>query len=181
MGATKATQASIAALDEKYMADVVAFTAKTLTTDRPVPFGVLIVHSQSGETLLRATNAVSRENDPSSHAELRTVRLACKKLKQPSLAGYTMYSTCEPCAMCMANALWARLDRVVYGATIADASKHCLQIHISAKTVAARSDMECIVDGPVLRKEAYALFTHPNVLAAFGQWSSAKPQKAGKK
>ena len=181
MGATKVAQRTLAALDEERMADVVAFTAKTLATGRPVPFGALIVHTGSGETLVRATNSVARDNDPSSHAELRAVRLACKKLKQPSLAGYTMYSTCEPCAMCMANALWARLDRVVYGATIADASKHCLQIHISAKTVAARSDMDCVVDGPVLRKESYRLFTHPNMLPAFGQWSSAKPEKAGKK
>ncbi len=95
-----------------------------------------------------------------------------------------MYSTCEPCPMCMANALWARLDRVVYGATIADASRHCLQIHISAKTVAARSDMPCVVDGPVLRKQCYALFTHPNMIAAFEQWSNRKPAnstKAGSK
>ena len=54
--------------------------------------------------------------------------------------------------MCMANALWARLDRVVFGATIADANRYCLQIHISAKEVARRSDMHCIVDGPVLRE-----------------------------
>jgi tRNA(adenine34) deaminase len=162
------------------MAEVVAFTAKTLMTDRPVPFGASIVSTKTGERLLQATNAVARENDPSSHAELRTVRLACKKLKQPSLAGYTMYSTCEPCPMCMANALWARLDRVVYGATIADASRHCLQIHISAKTVAAKSDMGCVVEGPVRRKECYGLFTHPNMLAAFARWSSAKPRKAGK-
>ena len=53
--------------------------------------------------------------------------------------------------MCMANALWARLDRVVFGATIADANRHCLQIHIAAKEVVRRSDMHCIVDGPVLR------------------------------
>jgi tRNA(adenine34) deaminase len=177
MGATKAAKIDPVTLDEERMASLVAFTAKTLATERPVPFGASIIHTRSGETLLRATNAVARENDPSSHAELRAVRLACRKLKQPSLAGYTLYSTCEPCAMCMANALWARLDRVVYGATIADASKHCLQIHISAKTIAARSDMECIVDGPVLRKACYGLFTHPNMLAAFGQWTSAKMQR----
>ena len=98
-----------------------------------MPFGALIVNTRSGQRLMRATNAVARENDPSSHAEVRTVRLACKKLKRPSLAGYTMYSTCEPCPMCMANALWARLDRVVFGATIADANRYCLQIHIPAK------------------------------------------------
>src|SRR5208282_2184276 len=125
---------SVNAIDEERMAEVVGFTAKTLETSRPVPFVALIVNTKTGERLLRAVNAVSLENDPSSHAELRAVRLACKKLKQFSLAGHTMYSTCEPCPMCMANALWARLDRVVYGATITDASKHCLQIHISAKT-----------------------------------------------
>jgi len=180
MGAKKSGAVSVNAKDEERMAEIAAFTAKSLETDRPVPFGALIVKSKTGERLLRAVNAVAVENDPSSHAELRTVRLACKKLKQASLAGYTMYTTCEPCPMCMANALWARLDRVVYGATIADASKHCLQIHIPAKTVAARSDMQCIVDGPVLRKQCYALFTHPNMLAAFAGWSNRKPATAGK-
>ena len=180
MGVSKSATNRVSAIDEERMAAVVAFTAKTLTTDRPVPFGALIVASESGAPLLRATNAVDGENDPSSHAELRAVRLACKKLKEPSLAGYTMYSTCEPCPMCMANALWARLDRVVYGATIADASRHCLQIHIAAKTVAARSDMHCIVEGPVLRKECYGLFTHPKMLAAFVRWTNVKPQRAGK-
>ena len=128
---------------------VFEFTARTLKTARPVPFGALIVETRTGERLMRATNAVLRENDPSAHAETRTVRLACKKLKRPSLAGFTMYSTCEPCPMCMANALWARLDRVVFGATIEDANRYCLQIHISAKEVARRSDMPCVVDGPV--------------------------------
>jgi len=180
MGAKKSGAASVNSKDEERMAEIAAFTAKTLETARPVPFGALIVHSKTGERLMRAVNAVSIENDPSSHAELRTVRLACKKLKQASLAGYTMYTTCEPCPMCMANALWARLDRVVYGATIADASRHCLQIHIAAKTVTARSDMPCIVDGPVLRKQCYALFTHPNMLAAFARWSNRKPATAGK-
>jgi len=120
------------------MRDIFQFTARSLDTAHPVPFGALIVNTRTGETLMRGTNAVLRESDPSSHAETRTVRLACKKLKRPSLAGYTMYSTCEPCAMCMANALWARLDRVVYGATIDDAKRYVLQIHIPAKEVARR-------------------------------------------
>lgn len=149
------------------------FTARTLKTDRPVPFGALIVETQTGKPLMQSTNAVMPENDPSSHAELRTVRLACKKLKLTSLAGYTMYSTCEPCPMCMANALWARLDRVVYGATIADANRFCLQIHIAARQVARRADMPCIVDGPVLRDLCVKLFTHPNMQRAFQQWSSS--------
>jgi tRNA(Arg) A34 adenosine deaminase TadA len=115
-----------------------------------------------------------REHDPSSHAELRTVRLASKKLGKTSLAGYTLYSTCEPCAMCMANALWARLDRVVYGATIEDANRHCNQIHIPAEEVAQRSDMPCIVDGEVLRDLCYGLFTDSRMLKAFRAWSTRK-------
>ena len=162
------------AADEDFMREVFEFTARSLQTLRPVPFGALIVDTHTGKRLMRATNAVMRENDPSSHGELRTVRLACKKLGNTSLAGYTMYSTCEPCAMCMANALWAKLDRVVYGATIADASKHCLQILIPAKEVARRSDMTCVVDGPVLRELCYTLFTHPIMLKAFRSWSSRK-------
>ena len=160
--------------DEERMREVFQFTARSLKTAHPVPFGALIVNTRTGETLMRGTNAVLRESDPSSHAETRTVRFACKKLKRPSLAGYTMYSTCEPCAMCMANALWARLDRVVFGATIADANRHCLQIHISAKEVTRRSDMPCRVDGPILRDLCNTLFTHPNMQKAFRTWSTRK-------
>jgi tRNA(adenine34) deaminase len=163
-----------AATDEDRMREIFEFTARSLQTAHPVPFGALIVDTVTGKRLMRATNAVMRENDPSAHAETRAVRLACKKLKRPSLAGFTMYSTCEPCPMCMANALWARLDRVVYGATIADAKRHLLQIHISADEVARRSDMPCAVAGPVLRDLCNSLFTHPKMQKAFRTWSTRK-------
>jgi len=156
------------------MRELCLFTARTLETAQPVPYGALIVNTQTGKRLMRATNKVVRENDPSSHAELRAVRLACKKLKRPSLAGYTMYSTCEPCAMCMANALWASLDRVVFGATIADAARHCFQIHVPARQIARGAHVDCIVDGPVQRDLCCALFTHPNMQRAFRTWSLGK-------
>ncbi len=160
--------------DEKRMREVVRFTARTLGTPHPSPFGALIVSTRTGEPLMRAVNAVAREHDASSHAEVRAVRLAGKKLKRPSLDGYTMYSTCEPCPMCMANALWARLDRVVYGATIEDANRHCLQIHIPATEVARRADMDCIVEGPFLREMCNTLFDDPRMQKAFRTWSTAK-------
>ena len=160
------------AKDEAFMAGLIAFTAKTMETESPVPFGALIVDTATGKPLMQALNAVAAENDPSAHAELRTVRLATKKLKGRSLAGYTMYSTCEPCPMCMSNALWAGLDRVVFGATIKDANRHCRQIQIAAKEVSRRSDMPCKVSGKVLRKECYALFTHPNMQKVFATWST---------
>jgi tRNA(Arg) A34 adenosine deaminase TadA len=170
MASKSSRRATVTSLDEQRMRELVRFTARTLETSYPVPFGALIVDTRTGELLMRATNAILPENDPGSHAELRAVRLTCKKLKRSILAGYTMYSTCEPCPMCMANALWARLDRVVFGATIADANRHCLQIHIAAKEVARRSDMPCVVEGPVLRDLCRTLFVHPNMQKTFRAW-----------
>jgi tRNA(Arg) A34 adenosine deaminase TadA len=160
--------------DRARMSELVAFTAGSLRTPRPRPFGASIFHTESGKMLLRALNAVLQEWDPSSHAEVRAIRKATKRLKLLSLAGYTLYTTCEPCPMCMSAALWAGLDRVVYGATIEDANRHCNQIQIPATEVAARSDMTCSVDGPLLRDECYALFTHPEMLKAFRLWSTRK-------
>ena len=161
-------------IDAERMAAIAAFTARSMRTERPRPFGASIIHTKSGKLLLRALNAVAQEFDPSSHAEVRAIRKATKRLKKLSLAGYTLYTTCEPCPMCMSAALWAGLDRVVYGATIEDANRHCNQIRIPATEVAARSDMSCIVDGPVLRDGCYALFTHPQMLRAFRLWSTRK-------
>jgi tRNA(Arg) A34 adenosine deaminase TadA len=165
------------ALDAERMRALAEWTARTLETDSPVPFGAEIVHSKSGERLMRAHNAVAVENDPSAHAEVRTIRLACKKLKGFSLQGYTLYTTCEPCPMCMADALWAGLDRVVYGATIADANRFCRQIQIPATEVAKRSDMTCVVEGPVERELCLTLFTHPNMQRAFRTWATKRGKR----
>jgi tRNA(Arg) A34 adenosine deaminase TadA len=169
-----ATPSSSHDRDLKHMLALVSFTARSLETPSPRPFGAAIVHTKSGAVLLRALNAVMQELDPSSHAEVRAIRKATKRLRTISLAGFTLYTTCEPCPMCMSTALWAGLDRVVYGATIDDANRHCNQIHIAATELNARSDMQCIVDGPVLRNECYALFTHPNMLRAFRLWSTRR-------
>jgi len=165
---------STAALDSERMRALAAWTMLSMKTESPNPFGCDIVHSQTGERLMRAMNAVAAENDPSAHAEVRTMRLACAKLKSPSLAGYTLYTTCEPCPMCMSDALWASVDRVVYGATIADANRFCKQIQIPATEVARRSDMVCVVQGPVEREACLELFTNPTMQAAFATWTSRK-------
>jgi tRNA(adenine34) deaminase len=168
------TTPNFSASDAQRMRELVRFTARTLGTPHPSPFGALIVSTRTGEPLMRAVNAVAREHDAASHAELRAVRLAGKQLKSPLLDGYTMYTTCEPCPMCMANALWARLDRVVYGATIDDANRYCLQIHIPATEVARRADMACVVQGPFLREECNTLFDDPRMQKAFRTWSTSK-------
>jgi tRNA(Arg) A34 adenosine deaminase TadA len=78
----------------------------------------------------------------------------------------------------MANLLWSGIDRVVYGATIADAALHCRQIYIPAAEVMERSDMQCEVVGPVERELAYTLFTHPNMLRVFKLWGAGTQAKA---
>jgi len=161
--------------DEAVMADLVRYTALSFATPFPVPFGAAILDSRTGALLYRGRNAVKRENDPSAHAETRAVRKACQKLGRPSLKGYTLYTTCEPCPMCMSNALWAGVDRVVYGATIADAAVHCRQIHIPAREVSGRSDMTCGMDGEVARELCKGLFEHPRMRKAFKTWGTRRP------
>ena len=136
------------------------------------PFGAVVVKDNT--IVAEGMNRVVASHDPTWHGEMEAIRLACITLQSSKLTGCTLYTTCEPCPMCMANALWAKLDRIVFGATIADANRHCLQIHIAAKEVAERADMTCVVEGPVLRELCYTLFTHPNMLKAFRTWSSRK-------
>ena len=161
---------SVSAMDRERMRSVAAFTAETLSTDHPMPFGADILSTPSGERLMRAVNRVGPDHDPSAHAETLTIRLACAKLGSGSLKGYTLYTTCEPCAMCMACALWSGLDRLVFGATIADAGQFVSQIRIPAKEVARRTDLQCVVAGPVEREVCVKLFTDPRMQKAFAMW-----------
>ena len=160
----------VSTVDQERMRSVAAFTADTLSTDHPVPFGADIVSTATGERLMRAVNRVGPDHDPSAHAETLTIRLACAKLGSASLKGYTLYTTCEPCPMCMACALWSGLDRLVFGATIADANQFVSQITIPAKEVAQRTDLHCIVTGPVEREACVKLFTDPRMQKVFAMW-----------
>ena len=160
----------VSAVDRERMRTVAAFAAETLSTDHPMPFGADIVSTASGERLMRAVNRVGPDHDPSAHAETLTIRLACAKLGSGSLKGYTLYTTCEPCAMCMACALWSGLDRLVFGATIADAGRFVSQITIPAKEVARRTDMQCVVAGPVEREVCVKLFTDPRMQKVYALW-----------
>ena len=169
-----ASESRASALDAQRIRALADFTMQTMATPHPIPYGAEIFNTKTGETLMRALNAVGPEHDPSAHGEVRTIRLACQKLGSSSLRGYTLYTTCEPCPMCMACCLWAALDRVVYGATIADAARFGHQILIPAVEVQRRSDMPCTVDGPVERERCLELFTNPNMQKAFQQWKHPK-------
>lgn len=84
------------------------------------PFGAVVV--KNGEIIGYGANAVTVANDPTAHAEIVAIRRACAKLATYTLEGCTLYSSCEPCPMCLAAAYWARVDAVYYAATQKDAA-----------------------------------------------------------
>ncbi len=160
------------AVDAARMRSLAAFTMLTMKSEHPIPFGAEIFNTATGESLMRAVNHVGQDHDPSAHGEVYTIRLACAKLKSGSLKGYTLYTTCEPCPMCMACCLWAGLDRMVYGATIGDAAKYGGQIMIAAAEVEKRATMQCEVVGPVEREACLELFTNPVMQKVLKSWKS---------
>lgn len=85
------------------------------------PFAALVV--EDGSVLATGTNRVTTIQDPTAHAEITAIRAACKERDHFELDGCTLYCTCEPCPMCLGAIYWARLDRVVYAATQADAAE----------------------------------------------------------
>ena len=84
------------------------------------PFGAVVV--ADGVVLGEGTNRVTASLDPTAHAEIVAIRQACRARDDFSLTGATLYASCEPCPLCLAAALWARLDRVVYAADRDDAA-----------------------------------------------------------
>jgi guanine deaminase len=85
------------------------------------PFGAVIV--RDGELVSSGQNRVTRDLDPTAHAEVVAIRAACSTAGDFSLEGCTLYTSCEPCPLCVSAALWARLDRVVYAADRDDAAR----------------------------------------------------------
>lgn len=122
------------------------------------PFGASIA-DREGRIVFAAHNTVRLTCDPTAHAEINAIRGACAKLGIIDLSGYVMGSTCEPCPMCATAIHWARLDAVVFGATIDDAAHagfnellcSCQQVYeLGGSKVAATSG--------VLRNECVSLF-----------------------
>jgi guanine deaminase len=85
------------------------------------PFGSLVV--RDGKVLAEGQNRVTATLDPTAHAEVVAIRAACLAVQDFSLAGATLYASCEPCPLCLSAALWARVDRVVYAADRHDAAR----------------------------------------------------------
>ncbi|MEL7220952.1 MAG: nucleoside deaminase [Bacteroidota bacterium] len=85
------------------------------------PFGAVIV--KAGEVLSAESNRVYANNDPTAHGEIQAIRAACQKIGSRHLEGATLYTSCEPCPMCFSAAHYAKIDRIVYAASHADADE----------------------------------------------------------
>jgi guanine deaminase len=85
------------------------------------PFGAVVV--RDGVLLAEGQNRVTRDLDPTAHAEVQAIRAACQAAGDFALPGTTLYTSCEPCPLCLSAALWARVDRVVYAADRHDAAR----------------------------------------------------------
>ena len=85
------------------------------------PFGAVIV--KNGEIISTGANRVTADNDPTAHAEVNAIRKACLKLGTFNLAGCVLYTSCEPCPMCLGAIYWAHIDKVYYGADKNDAAR----------------------------------------------------------
>jgi len=120
-------------------------------------YGALVV--MRDEVVARAYDTVSTDGDPSQHAELRAVRQAVTALGTPDLCGALLLSTCEPCPMCAALAVWANVTTIAYGSSIVDtAAMGRTRIMVGAAEIAERSPFTVEVIGGVLKEECDRLY-----------------------
>ena len=107
--------------NSEFMQQAIALAVGNVTSGRGGPFGAVIV--KDGKVIATGANQVTATNDPTAHAEVTAIRNACVALAAFSLEGCDVYTSCEPCPMCLAAIYWARCRAIYYGCTAADAAK----------------------------------------------------------
>ncbi len=105
----------------EFMRRAIALATENVRSGAGGPFGAVIV--REGRVIAESANRVTQENDPTAHAEVRAIRAACRELGVFSLRGCEIYTSCEPCPMCLSAIYWARMDRIWYGNSSADAAR----------------------------------------------------------
>ena len=119
---------------------------------------VAAVLARNGAIVAEAYNTVWRDTDPTAHAEMNALRRAASQLKTVDLSGTTIYATLEPCPMCLAAIHWAKVDRAVFGAGIADsAAAGFNELAVPAARLAALGGSPIVVEGGLMREECVAL------------------------
>jgi tRNA(Arg) A34 adenosine deaminase TadA len=150
---------------ENFMREAIKEAEAGMRGGRGGPFGCVIV--RRGEVIARGQNRVTSTNDPTAHAEVTAIRQACAHLGTFQLADCELYTSCEPCPMCLAAIYWARLARVFYANTRADAAAIGFDDDYIYQQIPLAPEKRALPMLPLLRQEAQA---------AFREWQ-AKPDK----
>lgn len=148
-----------------YMREAIRLATEGAAGGRGGPFGCVIV--RRGEIVGRGANRVTSTNDPTAHAEVTAIRDACARLGTFQLKDCELYTSCEPCPMCLAAIYWARIPTVYYGNDRADAAAIGFDDDFIYQQVPLPPERRTVAMRPLLRDEA---------LASFRLWAD-KPDK----
>ena len=107
--------------DDTFMARAIQLSIENVRSGGGGPFGAVIV--KDGKVVAEGVNQVTATNDPTAHAEMLAIRLACQRLRSFELRGCDIYASCEPCPMCLGAIYWARIGKVYFGNLAADAAR----------------------------------------------------------
>lgn len=150
------TSSKATTLGAKFMREAIRLSLSRMRANRGGPFGAVVV--RKGKIVARGWNRVTCDNDPTAHAEVSAIREACKKLKTFQLDDCELYTSCEPCPMCLAAIYWARLKKVYYANTRRDAAKIEFDDALIYREVAKPVSRRLIPMKQLLRGEALMVF-----------------------
>jgi guanine deaminase len=140
----------------EFLRRAIALATENVASGKGGPFGAVIV--REGGIVGEGANSVTATNDPTAHAEVNAIRAAAKALGEFRLAGCELYTSCEPCPMCLAAAYWARVDAVYYGACAADAARAGFDDAFLYEELRRTQDQRKLRATQLLGDEAWASF-----------------------
>jgi len=144
-------------MDDKFMRIAIALSIENVRSGRGGPFGAVI--ARGGEIVATGANQVTSANDPTAHAEIVAIRAACQKLSGFQLSGCDLYTSCEPCPMCLGAIYWARPDQVYYASSREDAARAGFDDEFIYSQITLPVDRRRIPMHQVLQHEAEAAFS----------------------
>lgn len=139
-------------MNPTFLREAIRLSMEKMQDNEGGPFGAVIV--RDGKVVGCGWNRVTSTNDPTAHAEVVAIREACSHLKTFSLAGCEIYSSCEPCPLCLAAIYWSRLDRIYYAATCDDAAAAGFDDRVFYRELAKPAGERSIPMEQALRDEA---------------------------
>ena len=119
------------------------------------PFGAVL--AMGDEIFVTAANQTKQLSDPTAHAELLAIRKLAGHLQKTDLSGFTLYTTCEPCPMCMSAAIWAKVDGIIYGCSIGAISEFMDQINVRSEYMNKFALKQVKITGGFMENECYNL------------------------